>query len=117
MPTGIGGIHGAVEINDEVAVVLEVEIHAVIEAAEGFLGGLDMELILVCPVLQIIAENRNGQGKKEDGFEKHVSGMYFGEWMLTAFAIWIEETNRNPTSPKHPLYTRSSQCQAGVTTL
>jgi len=100
-PSGIGSIHGAVEINDEVAVILKVKIHAMIEAGEGCIGGSDDKVGAGKPDLSEEAEHRRGAGEKKDRFQKHISGMDFAKWMLPAFAL-IEETKRTSSIPTSP---------------
>lgn len=71
-PSGVGGIDAAVQISDEVAVILEVEIHAVIEAGEGGVGRRHVEVFVGEPDLIPGAEYRRGSaGENEDGFEEH----------------------------------------------
>lgn len=77
-PSGIGSVRGAVEIDDEVAVVLEVEIHALVEAGEGCVGGSDVEVDVGFPVLLPGAEHGRGTGEEKNGFEKHVSCVVLG---------------------------------------
>lgn len=44
------------------------------------------------------AKHRRGAGEKNDRLKKHISGMDFAEWMLTAFAL-IEEIKRISSIP------------------
>ena len=76
-PSGIGSILGAVQVNDEVAVILKVEIHAVIEAGERCVRGSDLEVVVRVPYLLPSAEYASGAGQKKDGLKEHVSNVEF----------------------------------------
>lgn len=101
-PSGIGNFHGAVEINDEVAIILKVKIHAMIEAGEGCIGGSDVEFGVGVPDLIPGAEYRRSTGEKKDRFEKHVSCMNFAEWIITAFALGLKNPKRISSIPIPP---------------
>ena len=59
------------KVDDEVAVRLKEEIHAMIEAGEGCIGGSNNEMVGWKPGLFEEAEHRRGAGEKQDRFKKH----------------------------------------------
>jgi len=71
IPNGISGSHGAFGVYDKVTVNLEVKIHAIIEAHEGWSAGRYAPGLGVFPFITRSTEHQGSVAEEKERFDKH----------------------------------------------